>query len=49
LGAPAEVPWSRFNLADGFIVLGIFLLAAELLVAEGASRVRTRPLDRFEE
>ncbi len=30
----------RFNFADGFIVLGIVILAVELLVAEGALRAR---------
>ncbi len=49
VGTSEGVPWSHFNLADTFIVVGIFLLATELLVAEGASRVRARALDRFEE
>lgn len=31
-------PWSRFNFADGFILIGLIVLVVELLVAEGASR-----------
>ncbi len=49
VGTGKGVPWSHFNLADAFIVLGIFLLATELLVAEGASRVRADRVDRFED
>jgi signal peptidase II len=36
--------WTRFNFADGFILMGLVVLVVELLVAEGASRVGTSSL-----
>lgn len=42
-GAPGGAPAFLFNFADAFMTVGIVILGVELLVAEGASRVRTRP------
>lgn len=48
VGGGDPEPWSRFNFADGSILIGLLVLVVELLVAEGASRAgigSSSPLD----